>query len=156
MNKRKQLWKKVLLKPSCKFSVEIWSPLSRLASFNWVQNDVSTSFISEKNLWIHDKLDVPEYALGYQFSLLHPPFSQSTALNLIKIVQVPFLGKLPYIRFLTNPLHPLNVTFFSDPLKYQNCLYLTPSHLLKVSKFLVKISQFNFLVMTDKIIFYDK
>ena len=33
---------------------------------------------------------------------------------------------------------------------------LTPSYLLKVTKFLVKISQFEFLVMTDKNIFLYK
>ena len=31
--------------------------------------------------------------------------------------------------------------------------FLTPSYLLKLTKFLVKISQFEFLVMTEKNIF---
>ena len=34
--------------------------------------------------------------------------------------------------------------------------FLTPSHLLKVTKFLVKIFQFKFLVMTEKNIFVYK
>ena len=40
-------------------------------------------------------------------------------------------------------MNPMKVTFVS----------LTPSHLLKVTKFIVKISQFKFLVMTEKNIF---
>ena len=50
-------------------------------------------------------------------------------------------------------------SFSLCPLKSANCPspnYLTPSHLLKVTKFLVKISQFIFLVMTEKNIFVYK
>ena len=60
----------------------------------------------------------------------------------------------PNILFLSAP-HlpslppPKKIGFFSE-LPYQNFSSLTPSHLLKVTKFLVKISQFKFLVMTDK------
>ena len=39
---------------------------------------------------------------------------------------------------------PIKIGFFSEPQKYQNFLSLTPSHLLKVTKLLVKISQFEF------------
>ena len=54
---------------------------------------------------------------------------------------------------LPNP--PLKVRFFSEPQKY--CFpSLTPSYLLKVTKFLGKISQFEFLVMTEKNIFAYK
>ena len=37
-----------------------------------------------------------------------------------------------------------------------NCSFLAPSHLLKITKFLVKISQCIFLVMTEKNIFVYK
>ena len=40
--------------------------------------------------------------------------------------------------------------------KYQSFSSLTPSYLLKVTKFLVEISQFEFLVMTEKNIFAHK
>ena len=53
------------------------------------------------------------------------------------------------------PEPPLKVRFFSEPPKY--CFpSLTPSYLLKVTKFLGKISQFEFLVMTEKNIFAYK
>ena len=45
---------------------------------------------------------------------------------------------------------PLKIGFFHEPQKYQSFSSSTPSYLLKVTKFLVKISQFEFLVMTEK------
>ena len=50
--------KTVSIKHSFGLSVKIWSQFSRLVCFNWVRNEVFTSFILEKNLWIHDKLHV--------------------------------------------------------------------------------------------------
>ena len=49
--------------------------------------------------------------------------------------------------FFVNP--SLRRIFQSTP-KYYSCLALTQSYLLKVTKFLVKISQFAFLVMSEK------
>ena len=51
---------------------------------------------------------------------------------------------------------PLKVGFFSERPKYQSISPLTPSYLLKVSKFLDDISQFEFLFMTEKNIFVYK
>ena len=45
-------------KSSFGLSVEIWSGFSRLVCFKWLVNEVFTSFIIEKNLWTHDKLEV--------------------------------------------------------------------------------------------------
>ena len=82
-----------------------------------------------------------------------------------------------HLLFLTKP--PLNLqTVHAAPLFRQPCLYigfpppeksnvsvnpqniffpsLTPSYLLKVTKFLVKIPNFEFLVMTEKSIFVSK
>ena len=50
----------------------------------------------------------------------------------------------------------LKVGFFSEPQKYQSFSSLTPSYLLKATKFLVEISKFEFLVMTEKNIFAHK
>ena len=50
----------------------------------------------------------------------------------------------------------LKVGFFSEPQKYQSFSALTQSYLLKVTKFLVEISHFEFLVMTEKNIFARK
>ena len=50
----------------------------------------------------------------------------------------------------------LKVGFFSEPPKYWPFSSLAPSYLLKVTKFFVKISQFEFLVMTEKNIFVYK
>ena len=62
----------------------------------------------------------------------------------------PLLGNLPPLYwFFVNP--PLKVVFFSEPPKSFSSLAL--SYLLKVTKFLVKISWFEFLVMTEKNIF---
>ena len=46
--------------------------------------------------------------------------------------------------------------FFSEPPKYQSFSSLTRSYLLKVTEFIVKIFQFEFLVMTEKNIFAYK
>ena len=51
---------------------------------------------------------------------------------------------------------PLKVRFFSAPPKYQRFSSLIPLYLLKVTKFLSKISQFEFLVMVEKNIFACK
>ena len=51
---------------------------------------------------------------------------------------------------------PLKVGFFSEPPKYWRFSSLAPSYLLKVTKFFAKISQFEFLVMTEKNIFAYK
>ena len=66
----------------------------------------------------------------------------------------PFLGNYPFISVFMNS--PLTVRFFSEGPKYQSFSSLTPSYLLKVTKFLVKICQFEFLTMTEKIIFVYK
>lgn len=50
--------KTVWLKPFFGLSIKIWSRFSRLVFFNWVCNKVFTSFILEKNFWIHDRLNV--------------------------------------------------------------------------------------------------
>ena len=50
--------------------------------------------------------------------------------------------------------HPLKIRFFSEPPKYFSSLI--PSYLLKIIKFLVKISQFEFIAMTEKNIFVYK
>ena len=51
---------------------------------------------------------------------------------------------------------PLKVGFFSEPLRCQSFSPLTPSYLLKVTKFLVTISKFEFLVITEENIFAYK
>ena len=61
---------------------------------------------------------------------------------------------LYYCVFMTPS--PLKVQFFSEAPKYYSFSSLTPSCLLKITKFLVKISQFEFLVMTEKNIFVYK
>ena len=51
---------------------------------------------------------------------------------------------------------PLKVIIFSELPKYYTFLFLTQSYLLKVTKFLIKISKFHFLVMIEKNIFIYK
>ena len=44
----------------------------------------------------------------------------------------------------------VKIGFFCEPQKYQSFSFLTLSYLLKVTRFLVKTSQFEFLVMIEK------
>ena len=67
----------------------------------------------------------------------------------------PFLGNPPPLYwFSVNP--PLKVRFFSEPPKYESFSSLIPPYFLKVTKYLSKISQFEFLVMIEKNIFAYK
>ena len=50
----------------------------------------------------------------------------------------------------------LKIRFFSEPEIYSSFSFLTPSNLLKITKFLVKVSQFEFFVMTEKNRFVSK
>ena len=69
-----------------------------------------------------------------------PSFLPSSPLNLQIVQALPFLGNPPF-------------RLVCEPQKYQSFSLLTPSYLLKVTKFLVKISQFEFSVMIEKNIF---
>ena len=83
-----------------------------------------------------------------------PPLSYVVPLNR-QNVQVPLLGQYPfYIGFSWPP--PLKVGFFSEPSKYSKFFILKTILFLKVTKFLGKISQFEFLVMKLKNIFAYK
>ena len=76
------------------------------------------------------------------FTKLPPPLNpQTVQANLFR--QFP-----PICWFFLNP--SLKIGFFSEPLQYQNYSSLTPFHLLKLTKFLVKISQFKFSVTIEK------
>ena len=57
----------------------------------------------------------------------------------------------PIYWFFMDPT--LKIAFLLNSKNIKSFSYLTPSYLLKVTKFLVKISQFEFLVMTEKNIF---
>ena len=74
----------------------------------------------------------------------------------LQTVQAPFFRQFPPLYHFFCELPPLKVRFFSGCPKYQSFSFLTPFCLLKVTKFLVKISQFEFLVMTEKNIFVYK
>ena len=57
-------------------------------------------------------------------------------------------GQSPPILVFHDP--PLKLNFFCEPQKYQSSSSFTPSDLLKEPNFLVKIFQFEFLVMTEQ------
>ena len=95
--------------------------------------------------------------MGYQ----PPPLKNTTSSFLPSLP--PYICKLSKPPFLSNPSSTLvsrepslKKRFFSEPPKYWSFSFLTPSYLLKVTKFLVEISQFEFLVMTEKNIFAHK
>ena len=78
-------------------------------------------------------------------------FLTSPSLNL-QNVHAPFFTQFPpqYWLFVT----PLKIRqFFREPQKYSSFSSLTQFDLLKITKFLVKVSQFEFFVMTEKNIF---
>ena len=82
----------------------------------------------------------------------HPLIPAKLTLLNLQTVQVPFLRNPSSILVFREP--SLKVGFFSEPQKYQSFSSLIPSYLL--TKFLLEISQFEFLVMTEKIIFAHK
>ena len=68
-------------------------------------------------------------------SKIPPPLSCQVSLLNLQICKLPFLSNTPYIlAFRQPPPLPLKLGFFSEP--------------PKVTKFSLKISQFEFLVMT--------
>ena len=87
-------------------------------------------------------------------SISPPPLSYKVPSLNLQTVQSPFLSNPPSILVFHEP--SLKVGFFREPQKYESFSSLTPSYLLKVTKFLVEISQFEFLVMTEKNIFAHK
>ena len=77
------------------------------------------------------------------------PLSCHPTLNL-QSIQAPFFRQLPSLYWFFHNSPPVKIGFFSER---QSFSFLTLSDPLKVSKFLVKISQFELLVMTEKNIF---
>ena len=69
-----------------------------------------------------------------------PPY-----LNLQTVQAPPFLGNSPYTLVFLEA--PPKTEFFCEPHNFSS---LIASHLLKLTKFLVKISQFKFLIVTEK------
>ena len=83
--------------------------------------------------------------VGISTPLKHPLLSCQAPLNLQTVHAPPFLGnRSPLYRFFMNS--PLKVGFFSE----------CPKLILFLTKFLVKISQFEFLFMTEKNVFLYK
>ena len=95
---------------------------------------------------------------GCQLSLKNPTPSflrSPPPLKSAKCPSLPFLGNFPLlIGFFVN--RPLKIRFFSEPQKYSSFSSLTPSYLLKITKFLAKVFQFEFFVITEKNIFVYK
>ena len=72
-----------------------------------------------------------------------PSFLSSPPLLNLETVRAPFLGHLfRYIGFSWNPLTPVKLGFFREPQKYKGFSSFSPSYLLKITRFLVKISEF--------------
>ena len=78
-----------------------------------------------------------------------PLFPAKSPLNL-QTVQVPFLDNLPYILVFREPPSPPKSWIFQKTPKTLKFSSLTSSYLLKVTKFLAKIFQFEFVVITEK------
>ena len=76
--------------------------------------------------------------------LLTPlPLNQQTG-------QAPLLRQSPPLYWFLIHLPPQKSRIFSEPPKHLHFSSLIPSYLLEVTKFLGKVSQFKFLVMTSE------
>ena len=105
--------------------------------------------LMKKNHSVHWRINPSLKNTTYSFLL-------SPHLNLQTVQASPFFRQSsPLYWFFVNPT-PLKVRFFSEPPKYYSFSSLSSSYLLKITKFLVKISQFEFLVMTEKNVFVYK
>ena len=76
----------------------------------------------------------------------HPLFLAKPPLKSASCPSPIFRQYLPIYWFFVNP--PLKLRFFHESPKYGSYSSFTRSYLLQVTKFLVKIFQFEFLVMT--------
>ena len=104
-----------------------------------------------KILFLKANLQIVHWGINPPPQKHHPRFLAKPPLNR-QTAKPPFLGNPLYWFSVTQP-SPLKVGFFSEPQKYKSFLSLALSCLLKVTKFLVKIYQFEFVVMTKKNIF---
>ena len=89
-------------------------------------------------------------------SWYHPlplPLKNTTLLFPVK---PPLFREYPPLHLFFREPTSLKVGFFTEHPKYYSFSSLTPSYLLKVTKFFAKISQFEFLVITEKNIFLYK
>ena len=64
-------------------------------------------------------------------------------------VQPPFLRQVPPLCLFFRETS-LKIWFFNELQKYSSFLFLSPPYLLKITKLLVKVSQLEFFVMTEK------
>ena len=81
-------------------------------------------------------------------SIPHPPSFLQSPLKSANCPSPPSWTVSLLYWFFVNPPSPLKVGFFSEPSKYSKFFILQTILFLKVTKFLGKISQFEFLVMT--------
>ena len=68
----------------------------------------------------------------------------------LKNITLLFLANPPPSTLVFHETLPLKLGFFSEPQKHLGFSSLTAIYLLKVTKFLVEISQFELLVITEK------
>ena len=101
-------------------------------------------------------------ALGYQSPSKKPPFfAKPSPSSICKLSKPPVFRQFsPYIFVFRDPPRPSppppKIGLFSEPPQYYNFSSLNLPHDLNLTKFLAKISHFNFLVMTEKNNFVDK
>ena len=91
--------------------------------------------------------------MGYQHPLKNAtPIFLLRLLLILKTVQASFLYNFPYIMVFCEPF--LKSDFSVNPITLK--FFIKPHLILNVTKFFVKISQFKFLVVTEKNIFVYK
>ena len=78
-----------------------------------------------------------------------PLFLAKSPLKSAKCASPPFFGNHTYI-LVFRKIPSLKFGLFQELQKYLSFFSVIPSYLLKVTKFLVKISQFEFLVSTEQ------
>ena len=109
---------------------------------NCVKHLIFQTSPSTSKAWCHDEYSHTRRIVRIGVSTSHPPLKK----------------RHPRLFCQAPPLNMHYILVFREPppLKYQSFLSFTSFFLLKVTKFLVKISEFEFLVMTEKNIFAYK
>ena len=126
--------------------------MTLITNFTWPKKNVDKCSFKTK------KSKLPQWALGYQ-TPSPPSKTPPTLANPLKSATSPSSSLFrqsppPLYYFFVNPA-PVKIGFFSEPKTYWSFSSF-PSYLLKVTKLLVKIFQFEFFFMTKKNIFIYK
>ena len=135
-----------------------------ISNFWWTKcyllppSKISNDCVSASEHSVHWGINPPPPQKYHPFFLSNSPHPPKPA----NCPSLPFSGNSPvYIGFSwppspPSPHPPYNLDFSVNPKNIKFFISFTPTYLLKVSKFLVKISQFEFFVVIEQSILVYK